>query len=130
MVLGTFGGRGDGRESKGSLSYIGFVLSCLASFTFPLGAGADVYMVLVEGEPVVSYRGSVPGFVATDDFSARSSSFSMAGVQAVQAYSTFLLSHQDSLLDNALGSGTYTKLYGYHHLVNGFAVDITADQIL
>ncbi|CAM6105274.1 unnamed protein product [Calypogeia fissa] len=132
MLIGMSGGRhGDGRGSLSHFGYLRFfcMVSLVTFFCFCVGgARGDVYMVLVEGEPVVSYRGSVPGFVATDGFSQRSSSFSKEGVQAVQAYSTLLLSQQDSLLDSALGIGTYNKIYGYNHLVNGFAVDISPDQ--
>lgn len=81
MVIGTLGDRSDAREARGCVSYFGSLLVCIVSMTFSLGARGDVYLVLVEGEPVVSYRGSVPGFVATDGFSHRSSSFSMAGCE-------------------------------------------------
>ncbi|KAG6544296.1 hypothetical protein Mapa_014299 [Marchantia paleacea] len=89
---------------------------------------AEVYMVLMDGDPVVSYRGTLPGLSATRGLSPRSATFQTVGLQAVRAYSTHLVSQQDKLLESTIGKGAYNKLYSYNYLVNGFAAEMTPGQ--
>uniref|UniRef100_A0A0E0LF75 Subtilisin-like protease n=1 Tax=Oryza punctata TaxID=4537 RepID=A0A0E0LF75_ORYPU len=96
-------------------------LACLLLIIVPqvvLGTH-DVYIVTMEGDPVVSYRGGVEGFAATaidldEDMDITS--------EAVTSYSLHLRRYHDKLLDSLFVEGTYEKLYSYHHLINGFAV--------
>ncbi|MCO5548281.1 hypothetical protein L7F22_001738 [Adiantum nelumboides] len=43
-------------------------------------------------------------------------------------YALYLDSTHDTLLASTLSTGTYKKLYSYHHLVNGFSALLTAQQ--
>lgn len=49
----------------------------------------------------------------------------------VHKYKTHLTKKQDELLDSFffMKRRPYTKLYSYHHLINGFAVDLTAAEV-
>lgn len=42
-----------------------FKFAIFLSFGLLVSANADVYIVIMEGEPVVTYRGSIGGFAAT-----------------------------------------------------------------
>lgn len=42
-----------------------FALAVAVLFGFLIAANAEIYMVIVEGEPVISYKGGVDGFEAT-----------------------------------------------------------------
>ncbi|AQK66756.1 Subtilisin-like protease SBT2.6 [Zea mays] len=85
----------------------------------------DVYIVVMEGDPVVSYRGGVDGFPATAvDLDEEMDVTS----EAVTSYALHLRGHHDKLLDSHLVEGTYEKLYSYHHLINGFAVHMSSLQ--
>ncbi len=48
---------------------------------------------------------------------------------AIQKYKNHLSEKQDQLLKTFFKSQEYTKLYSYHHLLNGFAVKLTAKQV-
>ncbi|CAD6335535.1 unnamed protein product [Miscanthus lutarioriparius] len=85
----------------------------------------DVYIVTMEGDPVVSYQGGVEGFPATAvDLDEEMDVTS----EAVASYALHLRGHHDKLLDSLLVEGTYEKLYSYHHLINGFAVHMSSLQ--
>ncbi|KAL2622334.1 hypothetical protein R1flu_002539 [Riccia fluitans] len=88
----------------------------------------EVYMVLMEGDPVVSYRGTLPGLSATHEFNPRSPTVQTVGLDAVRAYSTHLVTQQDRLLESAFGTGV-RKLYSYKYLINGFAADLSPEQV-
>ncbi len=55
----------------------------------------------------------------------------------VHKYTTYLTRKQDELLNNFFKKSSsnsssrpsYTKLYSYHHVVNGFAVELTAEEV-
>ncbi|PWZ17217.1 Subtilisin-like protease SBT2.6 [Zea mays] len=85
----------------------------------------DVYIVTMEGDPVVSYRGGVQGFPATAVDSDEEIDLTS---EAVKSYALHLRGHHDKLLDSLLVEGTYEKLYSYHHLINGFAVHMSPLQ--
>lgn len=46
-----------------------------------------------------------------------------------QSYITYLTNRQDLLLASTLQPGTYTKLYTYHYLINGFAAQMSPKQV-
>ncbi|XP_027903216.1 subtilisin-like protease SBT2.6 [Vigna unguiculata] len=89
---------------------------------------AEIYIVTVEGEPVISYRGGVDGFEATavesddDDHKLDSTS------EVVVSYARHLEKRHDLLLGLLFERGTYEKLYSYRHLMNGFAVHLSPEQ--
>ncbi|KAJ7269441.1 hypothetical protein O6H91_Y398200 [Diphasiastrum complanatum] len=89
----------------------------------------EVYMVIVDGDPVVHYQGNVPGLAAT----AASRGQKMDGSrlplkEAVKLYSAYLVEQHDLLLQSTFKSSTYKKLYSYLNVINGFAVHITSEQ--
>ncbi|CAL5041011.1 unnamed protein product [Urochloa decumbens] len=85
----------------------------------------DVYIVTMEGDPVVNYQGGVEGFPATAvDLDEEMDVTS----EAVTSYSLHLRRRHDNLLDSLFVEGTYEKLYSYHHLINGFAVHMSSLQ--
>ncbi|KAL5699502.1 hypothetical protein ACHQM5_030393 [Ranunculus cassubicifolius] len=86
---------------------------------------AEVYIVTVEGEPVVSYKGDTEGFVAT---AADSDEKIDVTSDHVTSYSQHLEKKHDMLLALLFESGTYKKLYSYKHLLNGFAVHTSPEQ--
>ncbi|KAK9099747.1 hypothetical protein Scep_023177 [Stephania cephalantha] len=86
---------------------------------------AEVYIVTVEGEPVVSYRGDLAGFEATATDSDEKIDVTS---ELVTSYSRHLENKHDMLLESLFEEGRYTKLYSYKHLLNGFAVHISPEQ--
>ncbi|PRQ37185.1 putative cucumisin [Rosa chinensis] len=100
--------------------YAVFVLFSL----FVIGK-ADVYIVTVEGEPIVSYRGDVDGFEAT---AVESDEKIDTTSESVTSYARHLENKHDMLLGMLFEQGTYKKLYSYQHLINGFAVHISPEQ--
>ncbi|KAI3782296.1 hypothetical protein L2E82_12336 [Cichorium intybus] len=81
---------------------------------------SEVYIVTIEGEPVISYKGGVNGFEATEEVDVTS--------DLVTSYSSHLEQKHDTLLETLFNDGTYKKLYSYKHLINGFAVHISQEQ--
>lgn len=49
--------------------------------------------------------------------------------ELVVAYARHLEKRHDMLLDMLFDRGTYKKLYSYRHLINGFAVHISPEQV-
>nr|CAD1827637.1 unnamed protein product [Ananas comosus var. bracteatus] len=95
-------------------------------FLWHLAFGAhDVYIVAIEGEPVVNYNGGVEGFTATAVDPLEEMDITS---EAVTSYALHLERKHDELLDSLLEVGTYKKLYSYHHLINGFAVHIGLEE--
>ncbi|WOL19769.1 hypothetical protein Cni_G28571 [Canna indica] len=102
------------------LASLVFLLLPLLAF----GSG-DVYIVTVEGEPVVSYSGGVDGFTATAiDIMEE---MDITG-ESVTSYALHLENKHDALLESLFEVGTYKKLYSYHHLINGFAIHMSPEQ--
>ncbi|KAF2317202.1 hypothetical protein GH714_016601 [Hevea brasiliensis] len=85
----------------------------------------EIYIVTMDGEPVISYKGGVPGFepivVDTDEKIDTTS-------ELVTSYAQHLEEEHDMLLGSLFDHGTYKKLYSYKHLINGFAVHISPEQ--
>ncbi|XP_051131507.1 subtilisin-like protease SBT2.5 [Andrographis paniculata] len=103
------------------------LLMVLILFGSLLFGRAEIYIVTLQGEPVISYRGGVEGFEATavepdSDEKIDSSS------ELVISYARHLEKRHDMLLGMLFDRGTYKKLYSYRHLINGFAVHITPEQ--
>ncbi|OAY46704.1 subtilisin-like protease SBT2.6 [Manihot esculenta] len=85
----------------------------------------EIYIVTMDEEPVMSYRGGVPGFepiVVDSDEKIDTTS------ELVTSYARHLEKKHDMLLDSLFDHGTYKKLYSYRHLINGFAVHISPEQ--
>ncbi|XP_048132951.1 subtilisin-like protease SBT2.5 isoform X2 [Rhodamnia argentea] len=87
---------------------------------------AEVYIVTVEGEPVISYKGGVNGFEAT---AVESDEKIDTTSELVTSYAEHLERKHDMLLGMLFDRGTYQKLYSYRHLINGFAVHISPEQV-
>eukprot|EP00250_Pteridium_aquilinum_P020012 c24666_g1_i1 orf=291-2867(+) len=97
---------------------------CVQADTY---APSDVYVVLMNGSPVVHYDGSLPAFaVAPRKPDGRADMSS----EAAQRYASFLVDRHDTLLNQALGEGAHLKkkLYSYHYLLNGFAAWLTSEE--
>ncbi|XP_021768053.1 subtilisin-like protease SBT2.5 isoform X2 [Chenopodium quinoa] len=74
---------------------------------------AEVFMVLMEGDSFVSrtsYQGSSRNY---DD---------------IKVHKEMIDKQHDVLLETLLDSGSYTKLYSYSHLLNGFAIHVTSKK--
>ncbi|GLT70050.1 hypothetical protein SLA2020_421510 [Shorea laevis] len=103
------------------------VLGCtvLVLFTVLTTGKAEIYIVGVEGEPIISYKGGVDGFEAT---AVESDEKIDTTSETVTSYAGHLEKKHDMLLGSLFEHGTYQKLYSYRHLINGFAVHISPEQ--
>ncbi|KAK6147441.1 hypothetical protein DH2020_018353 [Rehmannia glutinosa] len=113
----------------------------------------EIYIVTVEGEPVINYRGGVDGFEATAvepdsdekiDVTRASPALWRLRTHEQPHANEWLIFHpfirlcpilrrhlekrHDMLLDMLFDQGTFKKLYSYSHLINGFAVHISPEQ--
>ncbi|XP_057979777.1 subtilisin-like protease SBT2.5 [Malania oleifera] len=86
---------------------------------------AEIYLVTVEGEPVISYKGGVDGFEAT---AVEADEKIDPTSELVISYSHHLEKKHDMLLGMLFEHGSYKKLYSYKHLINGFAVQLSPEQ--
>ncbi|GLT28701.1 hypothetical protein SLA2020_036130 [Shorea laevis] len=86
---------------------------------------AEIYIVTIEGEPIVSYRGGENGFEAT---AVESDEKIDTSSELVSSYAHHLERKHDMLLGMLFERGTYKKVYSYKHLINGFAVHISPEQ--
>ncbi|KAI5659441.1 hypothetical protein M9H77_28234 [Catharanthus roseus] len=86
---------------------------------------AEVYIVTMEDEPVISYKGGVNGFEAT---AVESDEKIDVTSESVTSYARHLEKKHDMLLGMLFERGTYKKIYSYRHLINGFAVHILPEQ--
>lgn len=93
---------------------------------FLITGKAEIYIVTIEGEPIISYRGGENGFEATavEDSDEKIDTNS----EVVSSYARHLEKKHDMLLGMLFDSGTYKKVYSYKHLINGFAVHIAPEQ--
>ncbi|KAI3827664.1 hypothetical protein L1987_01745 [Smallanthus sonchifolius] len=97
----------------------------LVLFGFLIFAKSEVYIVTVEGDPVISYRGGIDGFEAT---AVESDEKLDVTSDSVTSYSQHLETRHDTLLEALFEDETYTKVYSYKHLINGFAVHMSPEQ--
>ncbi|KAI4379669.1 hypothetical protein MLD38_005937 [Melastoma candidum] len=88
-------------------------------------ANADVYVVTLEEEPIISYKGGVNGFEATAVDSEEKIDTTS---ESVVSYAQHLEKKHDMLLGMLFDRGSYEKLYSYRHLINGFAVHLSPEQ--
>ncbi|KAL3623493.1 hypothetical protein CASFOL_032309 [Castilleja foliolosa] len=88
---------------------------------------SEIYIVTIEGEPVISYQGGVNGFEATAIDSDSDEKIDVTS-DLVISYARHLEKRHDMLLDMLFEQGSYTKLYSYKHLINGFAAHISPEQ--
>ncbi|KAK8918610.1 Subtilisin-like protease [Platanthera zijinensis] len=91
-----------------------------------LGSGSgDVYIITMEGEPVVSYSGGIDGFAATAKDSMEEMDITS---ESVTSYSLYLTRKHDELLESLFEVESYEKIYSYCHLINGFSVHLSHEQ--
>ncbi|XP_024024148.1 subtilisin-like protease SBT2.5 [Morus notabilis] len=88
-------------------------------------AKAEVYIVTIEGEPIISYKGDIDGFEAT---AVESDEKIDTSSDLVTSYAHHLEMKHDMLLGLLFERGTYEKIYSYRHLINGFSVHISPEQ--
>ncbi|KAK9274940.1 hypothetical protein L1049_022196 [Liquidambar formosana] len=86
----------------------------------PLFIEAKVFMVLMEEDPVVSYKGK----------QAHPSLSLCRSDGDAPVYKNNISSRHDVFLESLLQSGSYTKLYSYTHLLNGFAIHVESVEVL
>ncbi|XP_072955477.1 subtilisin-like protease SBT2.5 isoform X2 [Typha angustifolia] len=72
-------------------------------------------MVLIEDDPIINYKSS--------------QNHMMSGDKA-QKYKEKVLTRHDIFLESLLPTGSYTKLYSYAHLLNGFALHTTSEKAI
>ncbi|KAK9002462.1 hypothetical protein V6N11_025140 [Hibiscus sabdariffa] len=89
------------------------------------GVKADIYIVTVEGEPIISYKGGENGFEAT---AVESDEKLDTTSELVTSYASHLEKKHDMLLGMLFEHGSYKKLYSYKHLINGFSVHLSPEQ--
>ncbi|KAL5748377.1 hypothetical protein ACOSP7_025414 [Xanthoceras sorbifolium] len=80
-----------------------------------LSSEAKVFMVLIDEEPVLSLK--------TEQVNIRNDRDAMV-------YKKKISIGHDIFLESLLQRGTYTKLYSYTHLLNGFAIHIESEEVL
>ncbi|GMH03150.1 hypothetical protein Nepgr_004989 [Nepenthes gracilis] len=85
----------------------------------------EIYIVTLEGRPVISYTGGVDGFEATASDSDEKIDFTS---ESATSYAHHLENRHDMLLALLFEHGSYEKLYSYRHLINGFAVHLSPEQ--
>jgi len=79
----------------------------------------DIYIVQLEGNPVIAYEGDVAGYKATKP--GKGQRFDRNS-KNVKKYSAYLERQQDQMMHSA-GA---TKIYSYRYSFNGFAARMTA----
>nr|XP_019705465.1 subtilisin-like protease SBT2.5 [Elaeis guineensis] len=93
------------------------LLIAIISLLDPYGGlsfvGAKVYMVVMEDDPVISYKESQNSMMSGDE---------------AQKYKEKVISRHDIFLESLLPTGSYTKLYSYTHLLNGFALHTASEE--
>ncbi len=83
-----------------------------------------VYFVQMDLDPAVSYRGDVPGFLATKPIKGKKINPKSAHVRK---YRKFLEAEHDAVL-KAVGVKTDKKIYDFSVALNGFAAQLTEAQ--
>ncbi|EEF43811.1 subtilisin-like protease SBT2.4 isoform X1 [Ricinus communis] len=95
--------------------------SLLLVFVISVACSAEersIYLVLMEGQPVAFLGGHEPYTTRKLELNS----------EASQAHARRLVDSHDQLLQSTLEIGSYTKLYSFKHIVNGFAVHATHSQ--
>ncbi|XP_042028494.1 subtilisin-like protease SBT2.4 [Salvia splendens] len=78
----------------------------------------DIYLVLLEGEPVAFHQNTHHKQAKKPRLNSKAS----------KAHAKFLVESHDQFLQSKLEAGSYSKLYSYKHIVNGFALHTTPSQ--
>ncbi|KAI3456511.1 hypothetical protein Pfo_013174 [Paulownia fortunei] len=91
------------------------VISCIAE-------ERDIYVVLLEGEPVAFHQGAVPDKEGKIPFPSSS-------IPTLMVHAKRLVDSHDQFLNSTLDAGNYNKLYSFKNIVNGFAVHTTHSQV-
>jgi subtilisin family serine protease len=86
------------------------------------GPAADAFIVRMSEDPVVAYRGGIPGLKATKP--AKGKKINPNSPDVVR-YVTYLKGRHDAALAAVGGA---RKLYDYTYSLNGFAAKLTAEQ--
>ncbi|ESQ50535.1 hypothetical protein EUTSA_v10022560mg [Eutrema salsugineum] len=86
---------------------------------------AEVYIVTMEGDPIISYKGGENGFEAT---AVESDEKIDTSSELVTLYARHLERKHDMILGMLFEEGSYKKLYSYKHLINGFAAHVSPEQ--
>jgi len=87
------------------------------------GLSNKAYIVQLSEEPVVAYRGGIPGYSATRP--SKGQKIDPTSPHVIN-YASFLTSRHDAAL-SAVGGGN--KLYSYRFSFNGFAAELTEEQV-
>ncbi|OVA19814.1 Peptidase S8/S53 domain [Macleaya cordata] len=72
-------------------------------------------MVVMEDEPVSTYKAKNASLMRSDE--------------DVMLYKESMINGHDLFLESHLPTGSYTKLYSYTHLLNGFALHVTSKEV-
>ncbi|CAA7022226.1 unnamed protein product [Microthlaspi erraticum] len=86
---------------------------------------AEVYIVTMEGDPIISYKGGENGFEAT---AVESDEKIDTSSELVTSYARHLERKHDMILGMLFEEGSYKKLYSYKHVINGFAAHVSLEQ--
>ncbi|XP_010415086.1 PREDICTED: subtilisin-like protease SBT2.5 isoform X1 [Camelina sativa] len=97
-----------------------FVVSALL-----VTVAAEVYIVTMDGDPIISYKGGENGFEAT---AVESDERIDTSSELVTMYARHLERKHDMILGMLFEEGSYKKLYSYKHLINGFAAHVSPEQ--
>ncbi|KAK9121045.1 hypothetical protein Syun_018662 [Stephania yunnanensis] len=81
----------------------------------PILVRAKAVIVLMEGDPLVSFKSKHANLRSDEDYMVHKETVSDG---------------HDIFLDSLLQRGSYTKLYSYTHLINGFAVNVSSEEAL
>ncbi|GFY91712.1 PA-domain containing subtilase family protein [Actinidia rufa] len=79
----------------------------------------DIYLVLMDGDPVAFHRGSMP----------EEGRKLGPNSEVSKAYARHLVDSHDQILESSLERGSYNKLYSFKHIANGFAVHTSPSQV-
>ncbi|KAF7120566.1 hypothetical protein RHSIM_Rhsim13G0150400 [Rhododendron simsii] len=96
------------------LSFVILTAACVAD-------EREIYLVLMEGDPVAFHR----GLMTTTEAGGKPDSHS----EVSKAYAKKLVDSHDKILKSTLETGSYNKLYSFKHIVNGFAVHTSPSQV-
>ncbi|CAM8915231.1 unnamed protein product [Rhodiola kirilowii] len=97
------------------------LLAVVTAVVFSDDNEAAVYLVIMEDEPVAFRQSSFH----SDRNGIRVDPYR----EASKAHATNLLNSHHHLLQSTLEKGTYTKLYSFTHIINGFSLKINSTQI-
>ncbi|KAI4372306.1 hypothetical protein MLD38_010552 [Melastoma candidum] len=92
------------------------IMALVLIFVFIGGAVAEkreIYLALMEGDPIASSSSSRRHALNSEDLRLRAKS---------------MVDYHDQLLESTLEATSYSKLYSFKHVINGFAVHATQSE--